>query len=134
MINVTQKNILKRLSEYNKEFFTIQEIQKVLMDELCETKCELVESNGVIVNPETRLVTINGVDHRLPKKLFNLLYYLIQNKNKTITRSKILNDIWGTDIIVEERTVDTHIRKLRKILPQNFIKTNQKIGYLWEDK
>jgi two-component system alkaline phosphatase synthesis response regulator PhoP len=48
-----------------------------------------------------------------------VVYYLMLNKNKVINRDKLINDIWGTDVIVIDRTIDVHIRKIRKRLSDN---------------
>ncbi len=65
----------------------------------------------------------------LPRKEFKLLYLLASKPGKVYTREKILNKIWGTDVIVNDRTIDVHIRKLREKLGDGYIKTVKGIGY-----
>lgn len=128
----TLDNILNNIKMSNKENFSKTEILDLMMKS--NTRIPTVESNGVLVDTETYVVTINGVKHNLPKKVFNLLHYLISNKNKALTRDQLLNKIWGSDVLVGGRTVDVHIRKLREMLPVDYIKTTVGLGYTWVEK
>jgi two-component system alkaline phosphatase synthesis response regulator PhoP len=128
----TIDNFLDEIKSINKESFTKTEILNLITKS--NKKIPTVESNGVVVDTETYVVTINDVKHNLPKKVFNLLHYLISNKNKALTRDQLLTQIWGTEILVGGRTVDVHIRKLREFLPVNYIKTTVGFGYTWVEK
>lgn len=68
-------------------------------------------------------------------KEFELLYYLIKNRNIVLTRDQITNEIWGYDYEGESRTVDVHIRSLRQKLTDDrkYIKTVRNVGYMIED-
>ena len=72
---------------------------------------------------------IKGEKLILPRKEFELLFMLSSNTGKVIKREEIMNQIWGEDVIVGDRTIDVHIRKLRKKIGSNFIKTIKGIGY-----
>ncbi len=66
---------------------------------------------------------------RLPRKEFALLLLLASEPNKVFTRKRILSEVWGSDIVVGDRTIDVHIRKLRAKLGDNLVKTVKGVGY-----
>jgi two-component system alkaline phosphatase synthesis response regulator PhoP len=68
----------------------------------------------------------------LPKKEFQLLYFLAQNPNKVFSRDDLLQNIWGTDVYVLARTVDVHIRKVREKIGEGYIRTVKGVGYKFE--
>ena len=70
----------------------------------------------------------------LPKKEFELLFFLAQHPNKVFSREELLQRIWGADIYVLERTVDVHIRKLREKIGETFIRTLKGVGYMFTDQ
>lgn len=74
-------------------------------------------------------VTIDGKEINLPKKEFELLYFLAQNPNKVFSREELLQNIWGTDVYVLARTVDVHIRKVREKIGEDYITTVKGVGY-----
>lgn len=74
-------------------------------------------------------VTIDGREINLPKKEFELLYFLAQSPNKVFNRDELLQNIWGTDVYVLARTVDVHIRKVREKIGDNYITTVKGVGY-----
>lgn len=65
----------------------------------------------------------------LPKKEFELLYFLAQNPGKVFSRDDLLRNIWGSEVYVLARTVDVHIRKIREKIGDNYIKTVKGVGY-----
>ena len=69
----------------------------------------------------------------LPKKEFQLLYFLITNSTKVYSREALLRNVWGTDVHVVARTVDVHIRKLREKIGEKYIKTIKGVGYKFEE-
>ncbi len=68
----------------------------------------------------------------LPKKEFELLFFLAQNPNKVFSRDDLLQSIWGTDVYVLARTVDVHIRKVREKIGEGYIKTVKGVGYKFD--
>ena len=84
---------------------------------------------GLIIDKEEYTVKIKGEKLILPRKEFELLFMLSSNAGKVIKREEIMNQIWGEDVIVGDRTIDVHIRKVRKKIGSNFIKTIKGIGY-----
>lgn len=83
------------------------------------------------INRKNYTVTKGSSAQVLPKKEFELLYFLAQNPDKVFGREELLEKIWGVDIYVLERTVDVHIRKLREKLGEGYIKTLKGVGYMF---
>lgn len=65
----------------------------------------------------------------LPKKEFELIFFLAQNPNKVFSRDDLLQNIWGSDVYVLARTVDVHIRKVREKIGEDYITTVKGVGY-----
>lgn len=78
------------------------------------------------------IVVFNENEIQMPKKEFELLYLLASKPGKVFNRDEILRLVWGQDVIVGDRTIDVHIRKLREKLEDNFIKTIKGVGYKFE--
>ena len=95
---------------------------------------ELV-SGGLVVNKNSRTVTIDGKRIDVTLKEYELLVYLMENKNIALSRDKLLQDIWGYDFFGDDRTIDTHIKNLRGRLGdyRDKIATVRGIGYKFED-
>ncbi len=97
-----------------------------------QAKAEIIETGEMIINGEAYTVTVGGVQHSLPKKEFELLQLLASKPNKVFTRDEIFEKIWGSDVIVGERTIDVHIRKIREKLNVSNIRTVKGVGYKFE--
>ena len=95
---------------------------------------ELV-SGGLVLNKSSRTVTIDGKRIDVTLKEYELLAYLMENKNIALSRDKLLQDIWGYDFFGDDRTIDTHIKNLRGRLGdyRDKIATVRGIGYKFED-
>ena len=83
----------------------------------------------LIIDKEEYTVKVKGDKLTLPRKEFELLFLLSSNNGKVILRQEIMTKIWGEDVIVGDRTIDVHIRKLRAKIGLNYIKTIKGIGY-----
>jgi two-component system phosphate regulon response regulator PhoB len=94
---------------------------------------EVLEIEGLCLNIETHRVTAQGIELDLSPTEFRLLHFFISHPERVYSRSQLLDQVWGNHVFIEERTVDVHIRRLRKILaPQGydrFIQTVRSIGY-----
>ncbi len=77
-------------------------------------------------------VQMQGKDLSMPKKEFELLYFLAQNPGKVYPRDELLKYIWGEDVYVLARTVDVHVRKIREKIGDGYIKTIKGVGYKFE--
>ncbi|MBN1112592.1 MAG: response regulator transcription factor [Bacteroidales bacterium] len=87
------------------------------------------DTTGIIVDKERYIVINNGEELNLPKKEFELLTLLHSKPEIVFTREEIYSKIWGQEIIVGDRTIDVHIRKLREKLGDQYIKTVKGVGY-----
>lgn len=85
------------------------------------------------INKTTYSVHKADKEINFPKKEFELLYFLSTHPNKVYGRDELLNNIWGTDVLVVPRTVDVHIRKIREKIGEDYIKTIKGIGYSLND-
>lgn len=89
--------------------------------------------NEFIIDRERYVVIKDGQEYNLPRKEFELLRLLASKPNRVFTREEILSTIWGSDVIVGDRTIDVHIRKIREKLETPNIKTIKGVGYKFED-
>lgn len=92
-----------------------------------------VEGRSVIIDRERYLVIKDGVEMALPRKEFNLLKLLYSKPGKVFRREEIYSAVWGNDVIVGDRTIDVHIRKLREKIGEKHIVTIKGVGYKYED-
>lgn len=90
---------------------------------------DLLSIPPLTVDREKYLLTLNDEEIKLPRKEFELLYLLASNQNKVVTRERIFEMIWGKDVIVVDRTIDVHIRRLRKKIGKDYIQTVKGVGY-----
>lgn len=88
-----------------------------------------IEYGKLFIDFKERIVKYDNEEIYLPKKEFKLLKLLVKEPGKVYTREEIYQMIWGNDIIVGDRTIDVHIRKLRKKLNENHIVTIKGVGY-----
>ncbi len=84
------------------------------------------------INTEKMDVFIKGKKIQLAKKEFKLVLLLVSKPGKVFTREEILSKVWGNDVIVVNRTIDVHIRKLREKIGDNYIKTLKGVGYKFD--
>jgi len=86
-------------------------------------------SSRLNIDRDRYLVELDGVEVHLPRKEFELLALLASKPGHVFDRDIILNTVWGADIVVGDRTIDVHIRKLREKIGSSFIKTVKGVGY-----
>ena len=89
----------------------------------------IIQINDLIIDRSKYTVKLKGIDIFLPRKEFELLYLLTSSPNTVFTRGKILDIVWGNDVIVGDRTIDVHIRKLREKIGDSLFKTIKGVGY-----
>lgn len=92
-------------------------------------KSSKINAGDLVIDRTSYTVTTQGEIISLPKKEFELLYYLAQNPDKVHSRDDLLQNIWGSDVYVLARTVDVHIRKVREKIGSNYIITIKGVGY-----
>lgn len=90
---------------------------------------EVLRCGSLMLNPENQAVFCGGEEIRLTQKEFQLLLILMKNKGMTLSREVLLDRVWGGDYDGDERTLDTHIRRLRGKIGKNFITTYVGMGY-----
>jgi two-component system alkaline phosphatase synthesis response regulator PhoP len=88
----------------------------------------------ITIDRDRYIVIQNGTEMSLPKKEFELLSLLVSQPGKVFTRSSILTMVWGSDVVVGDRTIDVHIRKLREKLGDHYFKTVKGVGYKFEEQ
>ncbi len=88
-----------------------------------------IVAGELVIDRERYLVIIDKNEISLPKKEFELLSLLISRPEKVFTREEIFDRVWGTNVVVGDRTIDVHIRKLREKLGDECIRTVKGIGY-----
>ena len=93
----------------------------------------IIKQSDLVIDRERYIVTKNGEELVLPKKEFELLVLLISKPDRVFSRDEIFSSVWGDHIIVGDRTIDVHIRKLREKIGENHIKTIKSVGYKYVD-
>ena len=88
--------------------------------------------SGIVIDRERYVVMRDGAEMTLPKKEFELLSLLSSQPGRVFTREVILSSVWGNDVVVGDRTIDVHIRKLREKLGDKRFKTVKGVGYKFE--
>ena len=88
-----------------------------------------IELGKLTIDIDQYQVTNNGKTYSLPRKEFELLHYLASKKDKVVKREKIMEVVWGSEVVVGDRTIDVHIRKLREKIGKKFFQTIKGVGY-----
>ncbi len=97
------------------------------------TEGNIIKLGDLVIDKEKYTVINGGVELALPRKEFSLLLLLISKPEKVFTRDEIYSAIWGDAIVVGDRTIDVHIRKLREKIGEKYIKTVKGVGYKFVD-
>jgi two-component system alkaline phosphatase synthesis response regulator PhoP len=88
-----------------------------------------LQFDNLVIDPLQYVVKVNNEEMTLAKKEFELLYLLAARPGRVFLRNEILNQVWGNDVIVGDRTIDVHIRKIRQKLDMDCITTVKGVGY-----
>jgi two-component system, OmpR family, alkaline phosphatase synthesis response regulator PhoP len=94
-----------------------------------KTTSTQIKIGELVIDRTSYTIKINNREVSLPKKEFELLFFLAQNPNKVFNRDELLQNIWGSDVYVLARTVDVHIRKVREKIGEDYITTVKGVGY-----
>ena len=92
----------------------------------------ILELGDIIIDKEKHTVLYKNLQVELAKKEFKLLELLTSKPGKVFTRQEILENVWGLQVVVGDRTIDVHIRKLREKINDQYIKTVKGVGYKFE--
>src|SRR5690606_29697848 len=87
----------------------------------------------LVIDRGRYIVTRNNEEFQLPRKEFELLSFMVTRKGKVLDRQTLLNEVWGNNIFVIDRTVDVHIRKIREKLGDHYIETVKGVGYRFKE-
>src|SRR5687767_11168768 len=92
----------------------------------------VIEMSGMVIDPGRFIVQYKGQDFILAKKEFELLHLLATKPGRVFLRNEIMNQVWGNEVIVGDRTIDVHIRKIRQKLGVDCITTVKGVGYKFD--
>jgi two-component system alkaline phosphatase synthesis response regulator PhoP len=121
---MTQK-FINWIDSSQKETFTKQELLDMINSYNYEEDGFFVIENSLSIKHKDKIENI-------PKKQFELIKMLMKNKGTVVNRDQMIKNVWESDVIVGERTIDVHIRKIRKTFPEIPIVTKKCHGYMWE--
>jgi two-component system alkaline phosphatase synthesis response regulator PhoP len=107
-------------------------LNRVRLSDVNDHPDRIIRLGELEIDPERYLVTRSGTELHLPRKEFELLSLLISRPGKVFTRDDIYRSVWGNDVIVGDRTIDVHIRKLREKLGEQVIRTVKGVGYTFD--
>jgi two-component system, OmpR family, alkaline phosphatase synthesis response regulator PhoP len=102
-------------------------------DDPANSSENIIDVKEFVIDRERYVVIKEGKEMNLPRKEFELLSLLVSKPNKVFSRDEILSTVWGNDIIVGDRTIDVHVRKIREELETRQIKTIKGVGYKYEN-
>ena len=105
----------------------ISSISRRILSENNNTSNIIIGS--LAIDRESYTVTLEKDEITLPRKEFELLYLLASKPGKVLTRDEIMFKVWGTQVVVGDRTIDVHVRKLREKIGEKYIKTIKGVGY-----
>ena len=98
-----------------------------------EQTANKLEAHDLEIDKDRYIVLQEGNEFRLPRKEFELLFFLASRKGKVLDRQTLLNKVWGDNIYVVDRTVDVHVRKIREKLGDHYIETVKGVGYRFKE-
>ena len=98
-----------------------------------EEMTDKIEVHDIVIDKDRYIVTRGDEEFQLPRKEFELLYFLASRKGKVMDRQTLLNQVWGNNVYVVDRTVDVHVRKIREKLGDEYIETVKGVGYRFKE-
>lgn len=98
-----------------------------------EEMADQINVHDIVIDKDRYIVTQGEEEFHLPRKEFELLYFLASRKGKVMDRQTLLNHVWGDNIYVVDRTVDVHVRKIREKLGKEYIETVKGVGYRFKE-
>ena len=114
---VKPKILLKKISSIAKRIFSEN------------NKTNNIIVGSLLIDRDSYTITKNKDEITLPRKEFELIYLLASSPGKVLTRDEIMSKVWGTQVVVGDRTIDVHVRKLREKIGEKYIKTIKGVGY-----
>ena len=108
-------------------------LRRIVDSQTQEDNNQCIQINDIIIDKERLVMIRNGEKLFIPRKEFEILCLLVTKKNKVVRREEIYSCLWGNQIVVGDRTIDVHIRRLRQRIGMDNIKTIKGIGYIYEE-
>ncbi|MFZ4564182.1 MAG: winged helix-turn-helix domain-containing protein, partial [Bacteroidales bacterium] len=99
-----------------------------------EEQNQIIRLKGFTIDKERYVILQNDTEITLVRKEFELLQFLVSRPGKVVTREEIFLNVWGEDVVVGDRTIDVHIRRIREKLAIDSIKTIKGVGYKFEEE
>lgn len=113
-------------------------IKALIRRALPEARDDQMVAGQLVLDPAGRMVTIGGQVVALGPTEYRLLEFFMSHRNRAYTRNQLLNNVWGANVFIDERTIDVHIRRLRKALSidgyENSIQTVRGFGYRFSEE
>ena len=128
------------IDDYVVKPFSVKELMMRIQAILARSKesvsdgSEVINFEGLSIDFAARIVTVDGERVDMSPKEYELLFYMVRNKNIALTRERLISEVWGYDYYGDDRTLDTHIKLLRKSLGeyQKHIVTVRGVGYRFD--
>lgn len=115
----------------------LSQVRALLRRSEAQSARPIIRVHDLVVDRERYLVTVKvggeDVALKLPRKEFELLYFLASSPGRVFTRDELLDQVWGADVFVVDRTVDVHIRKIREKIGVDYIETVKGVGYRFRE-
>lgn len=130
-MNQVAKNILNEVKALQDGLIRKQAVISLINEMYGDEEDECIFTHGnITIDIKRHVVVKDGEKIHLPRKVLQIMNQLLANKGRVLRREQLLRDVWGNDVIVGDRTVDVHIRKIRKVVP-DCISTIKGVGYKW---
>ena len=106
------------------------------VEQVKENQVVEMDNGGLRVDLTARIVYVDGQRVEMSPKEYDLFFYLLRNRNVALTRERLISEVWGYDFYGDARTLDTHIKLLRKTLGKysEYIVTLRGVGYRFEER
>lgn len=125
---IRPKVLVSRVKALLKRTTSVSQEAAVIVD------ANTISIGNLVIDKERYLIMIDNIEMVLPRKEFELLSLLVSKPGKVFTREEIYHSVWGDNVVVGDRTIDVHIRKLREKIGNDHIKTLKGIGYKFVEK
>ena len=121
--------------KFGKEIIVMEPIKGGTLSNLPPEAKEVFQHEGLVVDFTGRLVVVDGKHVEMSPREYDLFFFLVKNRGIALSREKLINEVWGYDFLGDDRTIDTHIKQLRKILGpySRCISTLRGVGYRFDE-
>jgi len=127
------ENIVSEIKELPGTLVQKDAVIKIIAEFFSGIQYPVLEYDDFTVDLNSYNILYAGKKVHVPKKELQIVYHLVKNAGRLISREELLRDVWGTSVIVGPRTIDVHIRKIRRKFPTLRLKTVKGLGYKLPD-